>query len=724
VAVTKNAAQSSSPTPAAEAAPAAKRTLKPGQKVMSVQTALEEAMKLYSKGKLDEALKIVSQLVAARPRVAAGQNLLGVILAAQGKKAEAVKAIARATRLEPRNAQYLSNLGEIERQRGKLQEAGIALREALHINPKNHQALNNLGILHYDRREFQEAVACYEKAAAAARNYPEAYNNMGNALRALGRQDEAIDAYQKAILLRANYPEAYNNMASVLRDQGQLPEAEHAYRKAISQRRDYLEAYVNLAMLLDSNDRSDEALRVLGDALNIRQNHLGTLIQVARIQLRKTNFEQAEQAARLAIKIDPQSYDALALLGHVLHETDRLQAAVAAFEAALRLKPTLIEVSSVYAVCLKSLGRLEEAKTQFEKTLEMAPSAYGVYANLGDLQKFTPDDPHLLAMERIMAEAADPGSDRYMALHFALGKAYDDIGQYEKAFQHFKTGTALKRAKLKYEESQTLGFMDSIREVFSAELMKNPPIPGSKSEVPVFIVGMPRSGSTLVEQVLSNHPDAFGAGEIKEFSRQLNMMRGRFPGLPKYPQIMQKMNAAQLNLLGEGYLSKLVALSPGSARITDKLLTNYYFVGLLHILFPKARFIHTRRNPVDTCLSAYTKLFKDDMPHSYDLGELGRYYRKYEELMAHWEAVLPPGVMKTVVYEDVVGDMPRMARELIDFLGLPWNDACLNFHESSRPVKTASVVQVRQPVYSSSVGRWKRYGDELKPLIDALGYKE
>ena len=724
MAVTKNAAQASSPTAAADAAPAAKRALKPGQKVMSVQTALEEAMKLYSAGKLEQAFKLVSQLVEARPRVAAGQNLLGVILAAQGKKAEAVKAIGRATRLEPRNAQYLSNLGELERQRGKLHEAGIALREALHINPKHHQALNNLGILHYDRKEFQEAVDCYEKAAAATRSYPEAYNNLGNALRALGRQEEAIDAYQKAILIRANYPEAYNNMASVLRDMGQLPEAEHAYRKAISQRKDYVEAHVNLAMLLDSNDRSEDALRVLGDALNINQRHLATLVQVARIQFRKNNFEQAEQAARLALRTDPKSAEALAVLGQVLHETDRLQGAVAAFEAALRLKPNMIEINSVYAVCLKSLNRLDDAKAQFEKTLELAPTAYGVYANLADLQKFTPDNPYLLAMERIMAEAADPASDRYLPLHFALGKAYDDIGQYERAFQHYKTGTAQKRAKLKYDESQTLGFMDSIREVFSEAFIRKPPIAGSKSEVPVFIVGMPRSGSTLVEQVLSNHPDTFGAGEIKEFSRQLNMMRGRFPGLPKYPHIVQKMNSGQLNLLGEGYLSKLVALSPGSARITDKLLTNYYFVGLLHILFPKARFIHTKRNPVDTCLSAYTKLFKDDMPHSYDLGELGRYYRKYEELMAHWEAVLPPGVMKTVVYEDVVNDMPTMARELIDFLGLPWNDACLSFHESSRPVKTASVVQVRQPVYSSSVGRWKRYAEELKPLIEALGYKE
>ena len=695
-----------------------------GETVMSVRTALDQAIKLYTSGKIQSAERLVSQILAKRPRLGEAHNLHAAILVALGKRAEAVKAMTKATRLAPTNAQYFSNLGEIERQRGKTHEAYAALREALHLDPRNPQALNNLGIVHYDRREFDDAIAAYRGALEINKSYPEAHNNLGNALRAVGKAEEAIDHYQKAILLRENYPEAYNNMASVLRDLGQMPEAEHAYRKAIGQRKDYIDAYVNLAILLDSTDRSDEALRMLSEAMKINANHRGTLIQVARIQQHKANYEQAEQAARLALKVDPNSAEAHSVLAGVLHETDRLEAALAECEAALRLKPGLIDMQSLYGVCLKSLNRLDEARIQFGKTLAMVPNAFGVYANLADLQKFTREDPNFQAMERIFAEAPDPDSDRFMPLHFAIGKAYDDIGDYKKAIEHFKKGADIKRGKLTYDEPQTLGFFDSIREVFDEALMKNPPYQGKSTEVPVFIVGMPRSGSTLVEQVLSNHPDTFGAGEIKEFSRQMNLLRSRFPGLPKYPQMMKKLNEAQFDLLAGNYLGKLVALSPQSARITDKLLTNYYFVGLLHILYPKAKIIHTRRNPVDTCLSAYTKLFKDDMPHSYDLGELGRYYRKYDELMAHWDRVLPPGVMKTVVYEDVVNDMPTMARELISFLNLPWDDACLNFHESSRPVKTASVVQVRQPVYSSSVGRYKRYGERLQPLIDALNYKE
>lgn len=706
------------------AKPAAPAAAPAGETVMSVRTALDRALKLYNAGQLKAAEQLVSQIVEKRPRLSEGHNLHAAILVGLGKRAEAAKAMTKATRLAPKNAQYFSNLGEIERQRGKTHEAYAALREAIHLDPRNPLALNNLGIVHYDRKEFEEAVACYRKALEYHKAYPEAHNNLGNALRATGQPDEAIDQYQKAIMLRENYPEAYNNMASVLRDLGQLPEAEHAYRKAISQRKDYVEAHVNLAVLLDGTERSDESLRVLSEALKINPGHIGTLIQVSRIQQRKGNFEQAEQAAHLALKVDPNNADAHAALATVLHETDRIEEALLECEAALRLKPTLIEMHSLYGVCLKTLNRLDEARAQFEKTLALLPTAYGVYANLSDLQKYTRDNRHFQAMEAIFANAQDPDSERYMPLHFAIGKAYDDIGDYQKAIAHFKKGTAQKRAKLNYDEAQTLAFFDAIRETFTADFMKNPPYQGKSTDVPVFIVGMPRSGSTLVEQVLSNHPGTFGAGEIKEFSRQLNALRSRFPGLPKYPQMVLKTSPAQYNLLAENYLNKLLALSPQSARITDKLLTNYYFVGLLHVLFPRAKIIHTRRNPVDTCLSAYTKLFKDDMPHSYDLGELGRYYRKYDELMAHWDMVLPPGVMKTVVYEDVVDDLPKMARELIAFLGLPWDDACLNFHESSRPVKTASVVQVRQPVYSSSVGRYKRYGDELKPLIEALNFHE
>ena len=691
--------------------------------VIPIEKAMERAYKLYSAGHLTQASQMCSQIVAQRPRMAEAHNLMGAILNANGDSAAAVKSLHRAIHLNGNNAQFYSNLGEIERRRGKLPESLVALRRATTLDPSSAQAWNNFGVLRYDRREFGEAVKCYEKAIALKDSYPEAHNNLGNALRALGKNDEAVEHYQRALLIRENYPEAYNNMAAILRARSEFAEAEHAYRRAIALRPQYIEAYGNLAALLSQCDRDDEALRVLAQAIEINPKHVPTLLQTARHQLNKANYAQAEQACRLALQEEPNSANAHALLGEVLHETDRFPEALESFETALTLRPDYIEAHNHYGVCLKSVGRLDEAREQFLKTIELNPGAFGCYANLADLEKYTPDNPRFQAMEAIMNKAADPTNEAYMALHFGLGKAYEDLGEFDKAFSHFETGATMKRAKLKYNEDEAFAFFDAIRDTFDSDFFANPPFDGNPSELPVFIVGMPRSGSTLIEQILSSHPQTCGAGEIKEFSRRLTALRSRFPTLPKYPQMALKMNRDHYKIVADGYLLKLQSYSKEAIKTTDKLLTNYYFVGMLHVAFPKAKFIHSKRNPVDTCLSAYTKLFKDDMPHSYDFGELGRYYRKYEELMAHWEQMLPPGVMKTFEYESVVDQLELSARELIDFVGLPWDPACLSFHESRRPVKTASVVQVRQPVYRTSVEKWRSYGARLQPLIEALDYK-
>jgi len=700
------------------AAPAGQGTM------VTLQQAMDRVYKLYNAGRLEQAERICAQIVQNRPRMADAQNLYGVILHAQGNTGEAVKYVRRAVKLQPQIAQYYTNLGEMQRQRGKVDEALVVLKDAVRIDPKSYFGWNNLGIVHYDKRDFEEAVKCYEEALRLHKAYPEAHNNMGNALRSLGREDDAIEHYQKALLYRENYAEAYNNLAAVLRDKEEIPEAEFAYRKAITLKPNYLEAHNNLAALLVQDDRSDEALRVLGDALKIDAKHVPTLVQVARTQTAKGNYTQAEQACRLAFAEKPDSAEAHSVLGQVHLEVDRFHEAIEEFEVALKIDPNLIEAQNHYGVCLKSVGRLEEARDAFIKNLELNPRSYGVYANLADLEKFTPDHERLKTMESILAEAEDPNGPRYMSLHFALGKAYDDIGEYDKAFKHISIGAGLKRAKLDYDEAETDSFFASIKEIFNAEMFANRPFAGDPTRRPVFIVGMPRSGSTLIEQVLSSHPDVFGAGEIKALSQMLGVVRSRFPGLPRYPKMMSKLNEDQIKLITDGYLAKCGAYAGDAARVTDKLLSNYYFAGMLNILYPNAKIIHSKRNPVDTCLSAYTKLFKDDMPHSYDLTELGGYYKKYEGLMAHWEQVLPPGVLKTCVYEELVDDLESVARELVEFVGLPWNDACLSFHESARPVKTASVVQVRRPVYKTSVERWRRYGSALRPLLDALEYKD
>jgi len=687
---------------------------------MSADQAVELALSHYRAGRLDEAERIVGQVVAARPNLAVAHNLQGAILLARGNGAGAAKSFQKAVRLDEANPQFHANLGEAERQRGKLREAGIALAHAVELDPRSAQAHNNLGILHYDRRDFAAAETCYRKALAIDPVYPEAHNNLGNALRMLGRRDDAVEAYQRALLAREQYPEAYNNLATVLRELRQFEGAEHAYRKAIELRPRYMEAYGNLAQMLVGEKRIDDALRILGRALDLDPRHVPTLLTVARVQIQKGSYQQAEQACRAALAIDPGNAAAHAVLGDIFLDHDRFADALSAFEASLARDPSSWETRNLYANCLKAVGRLDEALAAFEGTLAERPDAYACYANMADLIQFTPDDRRLKDMESILAAAPDPADERFTALHFAIGKAYDDIGAHEQAIAHWLEGAALRRRSLDYDEAETFRFFEGIMRGYDPGYFSSPPFAGNPSRVPVFIIGMPRSGSTLIEQIIASHPRAHGGGETKELSRRLGMIRGRFPGLPRYPELGLRMNADQYRIVADGYLGALQAMDPAAERITDKLLTNYYFVGLLHVLFPNAKFIHTERNPIDACLSAFSKLFKDDLPHSYDFGELGRYHLKYEALMAHWQRVLPAGVMLSVAYEDVVADVGGQARRIIDFVGLPWDPACLAFHESGRPVKTASVVQVRQPVYSTSVERWRRYGSALQPLIDVL----
>lgn len=684
--------------------------------------AIEMAGQLYTRRQYAQAERVCRQIIESRPANSDAHNILGVSIAALGRMDEAIAVLQRAIKINDQAASYHANLGEILRQVGKLDEAAVAIERAIKLDPNNAQALNNLGIIHYERKNYSEAVANYRRALEINPTMAEALNNLGNALRLTGDVDGALHAYQEALTLRAVYPEVYNNLGTLLQQDRRIEEAEHALRKAIQQNPNYIEAHNNLAHLLSAEKHEVEALRTLGEALKIAPKNVQTLLLTAKIQLRRSNLQAAEQAARLALQEEPESAEALTVLGQILHETDRYDEALDVLDRALKKVPDHPEALNFYGVALKSVGRLDEAREHILKALKLNDAMYGAYANLNDLVDFSEGIGETLfnRMEAIFESVPNQEAEPFLALHFAYAKALDDRGQHEKALEHYIIGGKMKRAQLDYKEDETHGFFDAIRAVFPKEAFENRKYQGLDDDRPVFIVGMPRSGSTLVEQILSSHPDIFGAGEVKYLSRALGQLRDRFPSLPKFPEMAEKITPAQLDITAKNYQQAIGQGAGDAKRITDKLLTNYFFLGLINLLFPKAKVIHTRRDPVDTCLSGFTKLFKDDMPHSYDLSELGRYYGKYRELMEHWDEVLPEGFMTTVAYEDVVADTEKEAKRLIEFLGLPWNDKCVDFHKSDRPVKTASVAQVRRPIYNTSVQRWKKYGPRLQPLVDAI----
>jgi tetratricopeptide (TPR) repeat protein len=688
--------------------------------------AIAMAGVLYSEAKYELAEKVCRQIIAARPELPDPHNILGVSLNALGRTDEATASLLQAIALAPSVASYHANLGEVLRQQCRSVEAELALLSAIDLDPTNAQALNNLGIIHFERKQFEAAADYYRRALTSRPVMAEAHNNLGNALRVAGDPAGAMQAYQDALTHRETYPEAYNNLGTLLQQDGRAEEAERALKKAIAQNPHYAEAHNNLAQLYAAQDRDVDALRVLGEALKFAPDNVQTLLITARIQNRRGNFAPAEQGVRTALKHDPECVDALILLGQVLHETDRFDEALQHLERAVAIAPGYPEALNFYGMALKSVGRLEEARAQILKSLEINDAIYGAYANLNDLVDFSTSVGEELfqRMDAIFEAAPDKEAGQLLPLHFAYAKALEDRGEHVRALDHYILGGRMKRAQFDYDEAETFAFFDAIMATFPKEMFAQRTYEGISDDRLVFIVGMPRSGSTLVEQILASHPDVHGAGEVKHFSRTLGQLRDRFPSLLKYPELMHQVTPAQLSIVASSYLSFMVDDAGPAKRITDKLLTNYFFVGLIHLLFPNARIVHTVRNPIDTCLSGFTKLFKDDMPHSYDLGELGRYYGKYSELMAHWEQVLPAGVMHRVAYEDMVADTETVAKDLISFLGLSWDEACLEFYRSNRPVKTASVAQVRKPIYRTAVDRWKKYGPKLQPLIDALGQTE
>jgi Flp pilus assembly protein TadD len=691
-----------------------------GSMQVTEKDAVAMAGHLFSQGKFSQVEKLCRQFIAHNPNNADIHSLLGVTCNAVGKKEEAVALLKQAIKLNPRQASYRSNLGEILRQQGNLAEAITALQEAIQLEPKNPQAHNNLGITRFESKAFEDAVKSYRTALKYRPNFPEAFNNLGNALRRTGDIEEALNAYQSALALREVYPEAYNNLGTLLREQDKPDQAEHALRKATLQNPKYVEAFNNLASLYHGQDKDTDALRQLTEVLKLAPTDIRGLLLTARIQLKRGNHEQAQQACQFVLNEDPDNSEALTVYGMSMHEIDNFDKAIEYLGKAVEKTPDNPEALNYYGVALKSVGRLDEARETLRKALDLNPNMYGGYANLNDLIDFSKDTELFGQLEKLVKDVKDKESPRLLPLHFAYGKALDDHGKHAAALKHYIQGGQIKRSQLDYKEADNAEFFDKIQKAFPAKIFKDRPFKGIDTDRLVFIIGMPRSGSTLVEQILSSHDDIYGAGEVKYLSQGLGKLRDRFPGLSRFPDMVGELNEMQFKLLADNYAMPLFKAAGKSKIVTDKLLTNYFFVGLIHLMFPNAKIINTRRNPIDCCLSAFTKLFKDDMPHSYDLEELGRYYLRYDKLMKHWEKVLPKGTIKVVEYENVVANMEAEARSLIDFIGVEWDDKLLDFYNSKRPVKTASVAQVRKPIYNTAVERYKKYGKGLQPLIDTI----
>jgi tetratricopeptide (TPR) repeat protein len=426
-------------------------------------------------------------------------------------------------------------------------------------------------------------------------------------------------------------------------------------------------------------------------------------------------YRDAERACRELIAAAPRLMLAHYQRGVALAALGRYDEAAASHRRALELDPGHAWAHNGLGNALKTLGHLAEASAFLARAVALMPDNGWFHRDLVACKRVTEDDPQLAVMKALHDRASLDGAQR-IPLHFALGKAYADIGHHEDAFRHWRDGNALQARNSPYDEASVLGLFRRIAAVFTPELIRDRRGSGDPSSVPVFILGMPRSGTTLVEQILASHRAVFGAGELPA----LLLEAGRLGGDQAFTEKIRGMTGGAFRDLGARYVARITANAPCAARITDKMPSNFFCIGLIHLALPQARIIHVRRDPLDTCFSCFSNFFPD-APPAHDLATLGRYYRAYAELMAHWRRVLPADALLEIDYERLVTDIESEARRIVGHCGLEWDAACLDFAGNHRPVTTLSAVQVRQPVHRGAIGRAQPYRRFLAPLIGALG---
>jgi tetratricopeptide (TPR) repeat protein len=583
-----------------------------------------------------------------------------------------------------------------------------------------------LGHAAFERGDHAAAAGYYRAVLAIDKTRADAWKSLGDATRQLGQADVARDAYGKALGLRENDPVTWFALAIVLTGQRQIDAAIEAFRKGVHYDPQAIEAHTNIALLELLNGDLDAALTDLGQSLRLAPDNLRALALAARVQQRRGCLPEAEALSRRVLALDPDHTPAGLVLGRVLFEAERLPEAFDVLARLVAGAPDNSEAWHELGVVLMAQGQLDAARDALKTALRLNPGLHATYPAIAGLVDFA-HEPALAAqvIAETAAQAADPRrltgpNDPLIPLHFAAGKALDDCGDHARAMGHYIAGGALARQHMTYDENAQAALCAAIKTTFTREFLERHALVGDATVAPVFIVGMARSGSTLVEQILGCHPQVHAGDEARHLPNAIAACAVADPALPLYPAMAGALTQAHVDLIASAWRAAALASAPAGRRVTDKLLTNFFFVGLIAMLFPRAKVIQTLRDPLDTCVSAFATLFADGLPHSYDFGELGRYYCRYLDLMAHWHSVLPEGFMTSVRYEDLVADVEGEARRLIDFVGLDWDPACLAFHASTRSVRTASLAQVRRPVYTSSIARWRRYGAAIDPLIAAL----
>ncbi len=648
-----------------------------GDRENRIERRFAEARRLHRVGEIERAAEGYREVLEADTRHAEALHFSGVILQQQGRVAEAIVRISAAIELDPKQAVFRSNLAVSLRAAGRAGDAIAQLREAARLDPAYSAGRRNLGVMLCGAGKWDEACGHLEAALAARANDPAALRKLGLARLMIGRNAEAEPVLRRAAELDPANVDGLNQLAVALKRLGRAAEAEPHLREALRHAPHDADTLTNLGDILNTIGRQAEALPLLEEA----------------------------------VRLNPRGPEARNNLAMALEAEERFDESAAHLRTALEIAPDYTPALNNLANDLLRRGQSAEATECLRRVVALEPQHIPAWYSLAahTRHRFSAGEIH--AIESIIASPRTAAATRGL-LGFGMAAVHDRMGAWDEAFRHAQEAGRWRRSDyaqrgIAFDREQHARRVDEIIAAFPAGIFERSASSGIESELPVFVLGMPRSGTTLVEQILASHPQVSDAGELDDVLK-----------------ISQSLRAGgtheELRKAAEQQLARYRKLGGEAARVVDKTTVNFLHLGQIALLFPGARVIHCMRDARDTCLSCFFHNFASQgLNFTFDLADLGTFFRDYERLMAHWRTVLPLRMLD-VLYEDLVGDSGRWSRALVEFCGLEWDARCLDFHRSDRIVQTASAQQVREPVHTRSVGRWKAYERHLAPLFDAL----
>ena len=598
----------------------------------------------------------------------------------------------------------------------KFADAERELRAALDSKPDIPKALRELSTALLGQGRGDEAIACLQRIVELEPNKSVSHFDLSNAFARIGKKEEAEAALQESFRLDPKRQILFE--AIRLQHDGRPKDAEMRLREILRDEPTNATATRALGSIALDEGRYRMATRLLQNAVKLAPDYFAAWVELSRALTEFEQLDEARDAIAQVIRLESGLAYPYVLLGNLESKAGDYEAAVTAFETALNKQADNGGALAGLGHALKTIGRQEQAIDRYRSCVQSYPAFGEAWWSLANLKTFRFSDDEVAVMEQHVDQERLNDETR-VNINFALGKAYEDRGDYDKAFHRYDSGNKLRRAHENYDPVQNEALHDQIIEAITPQFIEENAAHAEQRNDPIFIVGLPRSGSTLIEQILASHSQVDGTHELPDLPRVIRTINQWQIHGKGYPVAVPLLEPVHIKELGEQYLNATDRYRKGAPRFTDKMPNNFSMVGLLALILPNAKIINARRHPLDSCMGSYKQLFYRGQSFTYDLVELGEYYLEYQRIMDHWNKILPGRVLD-VHYENMVVNQEEETRRLIEFCELPWEDACLRFYETERAVNTASSEQVRQPIYSKSINAWRRFENHLGPLVEVL----